>query len=99
MPAILAAFLTALMHAARLFVVMNVVGFAVRLFSAFGLYFFVMEPITDQISEMLQGRIAGAPAVVIVWLGYLQVDMYVQVILSAYTIVWASNFVLRMRQV
>ncbi len=98
MPAILAAFVPFLMAALRLFIVGNIVGLIIRALVGLGLYFFVMEPIGDQISAMLEGRIGGAPQIVIAWLGYLQIDVYVQTILSAYTIVWASNFILRMRQ-
>ncbi len=98
MPAILAAFVPFLMAALRLFIVGNIIGLGIRLMTGLGLYFLVMEPIGDQITAMLEGRIGGAPQVVIEWLGYLQVDVYVQTILSAYTIVWASNFILRMRQ-
>lgn len=99
MPAILAMFVPFLLGALRLFIIGNIVGFGIRLLAGFGLYFFVMEPIGDQISQMLQGQFGSAPAIALSWIGYLQVDVYVQAILSAYTILWASNFVLRMRQV
>lgn len=98
MPAILAMFVPFLMAALRLFIVGNIVGLAIRIFVGLGLYFFVMEPLGDRISDMLQGRLGGAPAVALAWMGYLQVDIYIQAILSAYTIAWASNYVLRMRQ-
>lgn len=98
MPAIFAAFVPFLMAALRLFVVANIVGVVIRVFVGLGLYFFVMEPIGDQITGMLEGRLGGAPEIALAWMGYLQVDVYVQTILSAYTIVWASNYILRIRQ-
>jgi hypothetical protein len=98
MPAILAAFVPFLMAALRLFVVANIVGVVIRVFVGLGVYFFVMEPLGDQISAMLEGRITGAPQVVVAWLGYLNFDVYIQAILSAQSIVWASNYVLRIRQ-
>lgn len=98
MPA-LAALIPILMAALRLFVVANIAGFIFRGLAALGLYFVVMEPVGDMISGMLEGRIGGAPQVVIEWVGFLQLDVYIQLILSAYTIVWASNFVMRMRPV
>lgn len=98
MPAFLAALIPLFMAAFRLFLVGNLIGLGVRLLAGIGLYFYVMEPLGGLIMDQLQGRIGGAPQVVIEWVGYLQVDVYVQMILSAYTIVWVSNFVLRMRQ-
>lgn len=97
MPAILAAFVPFLMAALRLFVMANIVGLVIRVFVGLGLYFFVMEPLGDTISDMLANRFGALPPEVAGWVGYLQVDVYVQAILSAYTVVWASNYVLRMR--
>ncbi|MFO0433558.1 MAG: hypothetical protein ACK50G_03670, partial [bacterium] len=86
-----------LMAALRLFVMANIVGLVIRVFVGLGLYFFVMEPLGDTISDMLSNRFGALPPEVAGWVGYLQVDVYVQAILSAYTVVWASNYVLRMR--
>lgn len=98
LPVIAAAFVPFLMAGLRLFIVANIVGLVLRVFVGLGVYFFVMAPIGDQITGMLMGRLGGAPRVAIEWIGYLQVDVYIQTILSAYTVLWASNFVLRMRQ-
>lgn len=98
MPAILAAFVPFLMAALRLFIVANVVGVVIRVLVGLGVYFFVMEPIGNAIYDLLQGRLGGAPQGMIDWLGYLNFDVYVQAILSAQTIAWASNYVLRIRQ-
>jgi hypothetical protein len=97
MPALLAALVPLLMAALRLFVVANIVGLIIRALVGLGVYFFVMEPLGDQISALMAGRFGGLPPEVAGWVGYLQLDVYVQAILSAYSVVWASNFVLRMR--
>jgi len=99
MPAILAAFVPFLMGALRLFIVANLLGFAIRLMVGLGVYFFVMEPLGNTISGYVEGRFGGLPPAAAGWLGYIQLDVYVQAILSAYTVVWASNFVMRMRTV
>jgi hypothetical protein len=98
MPAILAAFVPFLMAALRLFVVANAVGVVIRVLVGLGVYFFVMEPLGDQISNLVQGRFTGAPQTVVAWLGFLNFDVYIQAILSAQSIVWASNYILRIRQ-
>jgi len=96
-PAILAAFLGALLPLLRALLVANVVGLAVRVLAGLGIYFLVMDPIGDLIGQTLSGRIGAGPQVVLDWVGYLQVDVYLQAILSAYSIVWVSNFILRVR--
>jgi len=97
MGALLAAFVPFFMAALRLFVLANIVGFVVRIFVGLGVYFLVMEPLGDVISDMLSNRFLGLPPEVAGWVGFMNVDVYVQAILSAYAVVWASNFVLRMR--
>lgn len=99
MAALLAALIPAFLTALRWFVMANIVGFVIRIFTGLGVYFFVMEPIGDLISTMVANEFGTLPDDVAAWLGYLQLDVYVQLILSAYSVVWASNFVLRMRPI
>jgi hypothetical protein len=97
-PVVLSGGFFALLQAAlRAFVLANIVGFAIRLLAGLGLYFYVMEPLGDQVMDLMANRFGQLPADVAAWIGYLNLDVYVKAILSAYTVVWASNFVLRMR--
>lgn len=93
MPALVAFLFAAL----RIFMIANLVGFAVRLLAAFGLYFLVVEPTTDVVMDVLTNRFNIIPGVAADWIGYLKVDVYVGMIMSAFGIVQVSNIVLRKR--
>jgi len=86
-----------LVSAGKLFVAANVVGFAVRLLAGLGLYFVVMEPVGDALGNYIRAQFQGLPGVVLDWLGFMRIDVYLQLILSAYAIVMASNFAMRIR--
>lgn len=93
MPALVAFLFAAL----RIFMIANIVGFAVRLLAAFGLYFMVVEPTTEAVMNVLTNKFNVIPGVAADWIGYMKVDVYVGMILSAYGIAQISNFVLRKR--
>lgn len=91
MPAILALFYAGL----RIFLLANLVGFVVRVLMAFGLYFLVMEPTTDLVMDVLSNRFGLLPPDVADWIGFLRIDDYVSIVMSAYAIVAVSNIVLK----
>lgn len=51
-----------------------------------GLYFFVAEPVSDLIGQQMQAAFNGAPGTVLETLYYLNVDDYVSMVASAWTL-------------
>jgi hypothetical protein len=84
--------------ALRIFIIANVVGFAVRIIAAMGFVFYVVDPVINILVGMLSGQFGGLPPVVSGWVGFLNIDRFVSLVLSAYTIVLATNFVLRVNR-
>lgn len=97
MPLWFAALLPLLWSALRIFVVANIVGFFLRLMVGVGLYFYVFEPAGSNIMALIQGKVGGLPASAVAWFGFLNIDRYLSLVLSAGTVAFASNFILRMR--
>jgi len=95
MPVFLAALLPVIFAALRIFMIANIVGFVMRLVAAFGISYFVMQPFTDTLMEYLAGNFDGMPDVVIEWIGFFNFDKYLNLILSAQSLVWTANFILK----
>lgn len=92
MPLVLAGFFGAL----RWFVAANLVGFFVRLLVALGLTVVVVEPAIEAVMGVMSSAFASAlDPVVIEWVGFFNLDTYVGIIISAYAIQVAANFVLK----
>lgn len=53
---------------------------------------FAVDPILD----LIKGAFSGAPATIVAWLGFLNLDRYVTLVLSAYAIA-AAGSALKMR--
>lgn len=97
MPLWLAGLIPLLWAALRIFVVANLVGFALRLLVGLGLYFYVFEPTGSYVMDLVEGKVGGMPAIAVSWLGFFNIDRYLSLILTAGTIAFGSNFILRMR--
>jgi len=98
MPVFLVALLPVLFAALRLFLVANMVGFFLRLLLALGLSFYVIEPLTDQLYDLIAGAMDGLMGDVAAWIGFLNFDKYLSYVLSAQTIAFTTNFALRMNK-
>lgn len=95
MPLVLAPIIAFLFTALRIFMLANLLGFIVRILVAFGFTFWVMGPAIDTIVDLMAGRFGVLPPVAAQWIGFFNVDKYVGLILSAYSIQQAGNFILR----
>lgn len=87
-----------LFAALRIFLLANLMGFVVRIMAAFGLYFFVVGPVTDELMGVMTGEFGVVPQVVADWLGFFNFDKYVGLIISAYAINAGANFALRLNR-
>lgn len=54
--------------------------------SSLGLYFFVSKPLSENLVQFVVSRFGGLPATVAETLYYLNVDNYLTMVLSAYTV-------------
>jgi hypothetical protein len=84
--------------ALRIFLVVNVTGFVLRVLVALGINIILLQPAINTITGLLTGQFGGLPVVVAGWLGFLNIDKYVSLILSAYAIQQTANFVLRVNR-
>lgn len=91
----IAALLPVIFAALRIFLLANIVGFIMRAIAAFGISYFVMQPFTDTLLDYLAGNFDGMPDVVIEWIGFFNFDKYLNLILSAQSVVWTANFILK----
>lgn len=64
----------------------------------FGLQFVATEFVADPLLAQIQAAFAGAPAEILEWLAFLNVDKYITMILSAYAAAAAVGS-LRLRKV
>lgn len=61
-----------------------------------GLQWMLQEFAVDPLLDMIKSSFAGAPAVIVGWLGFLNLDRYVTLVLSAYGMA-AAGSALKMR--
>jgi len=99
MPAFILALLPLFFSAVRLFMMANMIAFVLRLAVGLGLSFFVIEPIADDLLNLLLMKIDGLPGDVAAWIGYLNIDRYLSLVISAYAIQITTNFFARLSPV
>lgn len=94
-PLVIAPIIAFLFVCLRVFLVANIVGLIMRVAVAFGISVWLVEPVVDTIMSLMAGKFGILPPVAAAWMGFFNVDRYVGLILSAYGIQSAGNFILR----
>jgi hypothetical protein len=61
----------------------------------FGIKFFVADNAIEALMSFVQERMAGVPSFMADWLGYVNVDRYISIVLSAYATVLAKRLIPR----
>ena len=84
--------------ALRIFLIANMLGLLLRVLVGLGLYFVVLDPVVNELVSVLQGQFGILPAPVASWVGFLNIDRFVSLVLSAFAIQQTSNFVLRINR-
>ena len=87
-----------LFAALRIFMLANIVGFVMRVLVAFGLNIILVEPAIEAIMSILSRQFNVIPQAAADWVGFLNLDRYVGLILSGYAIHQATNFILRINR-
>lgn len=78
--------LKAIIGGAIAWLVANAGSIVASILVTLGLYFFVAAPASDLIGDQLQAAFTGAPGTVLETLYYLNVDDYVTMVVSAFTL-------------
>ena len=94
MPALVAFLFAAL----RIFMLANVVGFIVRILVTFGINFVLVEPAIEAVMAILTNQFNVMPQAAADWIGYLNIDRYVGLVISAYSIQFSANFILKINR-
>lgn len=76
--------------------IVNAAGVVMKILAVLGLHFFVVQPFVDDLMAMAQSQFSGLPGSVAAWVGYLNFDKYISLILSAYSVRATTNFVMGM---
>lgn len=98
-PVVLGATLMAWVFAAlRIFLVANVVGFVLRVLVAFGLNIVLVEPAVEAVMSIMTGQFNILPGVAADWIGFFNLDRYVGLIISAYSIQFGANYILKINR-
>lgn len=84
--------------ALRIFLIANIVGLVTRVLVAYGITVYLVQPAVDAVIGVLQGKFNVMPAQVALWIEYFNIDVYVGLILSAYSIQSGANYILRVNR-
>lgn len=76
-------------------IVKNAPSFIGNILAALGLYLFVARPLGDTAMNYIISKFSGAPGTVLETLYYLNMDDYVQMVVSAYGVRAAGKVALR----